>query len=165
MSMVPHFCNCTAVTRCNIFIHPSPKIQQALNTLMDLMADFDTLKLRNYADKSIVEYLENISSEKNRLNILKKLLTFDSALLDMKMIHSIVTGQAKERIIAVAGGSHIVRMKVLLHDLGYEQVKTLKNGSYREYDLHRCLGSNIMQGSYCVRPQAIDVRLLSQLLE
>ena len=36
-----HHCNCSRVTRCSIFTHPSIKVQEALNNLMDTMAEFD----------------------------------------------------------------------------------------------------------------------------
>lgn len=36
-----HHCNCKHVTRCNIFTHPSSKVQVALNNLMDAIAQFD----------------------------------------------------------------------------------------------------------------------------
>ena len=37
----PHFCQCSKASRCDIFTHPSPKVQQVLSSLMDLMAEFD----------------------------------------------------------------------------------------------------------------------------
>lgn len=42
MSQSPH-CNCSNVTRCTIFTHPSSRVQTALNNLMDIMAEFDDI--------------------------------------------------------------------------------------------------------------------------
>ncbi len=41
MDGLPHQCNCSKVSRCQIFVHPSAEVQSALNTLMDVMAKFD----------------------------------------------------------------------------------------------------------------------------
>jgi len=38
---VPHRCRCSHVSRCGIYVHPSPVVQDALNALMDVMADYD----------------------------------------------------------------------------------------------------------------------------
>lgn len=40
----PHSCNCNKVSRCGIFVHPSSKVQSALNNLMDAMAEYDDLE-------------------------------------------------------------------------------------------------------------------------
>lgn len=37
-----HHCKCSHVTRCDIYTHPSKKVQGALNLLMDAMAEFDS---------------------------------------------------------------------------------------------------------------------------
>ena len=36
-----HYCKCSKVERCQIFVHPSSEIQDALNRLMDLIKDYD----------------------------------------------------------------------------------------------------------------------------
>ena len=38
----PHQCQCSKVTSCGIFVHPSKKVQQALNLLVEAMTEFDT---------------------------------------------------------------------------------------------------------------------------
>ena len=38
---LPHRCKCSQVTRCDIYTHPSSKVQGVLNELMDAMAEFD----------------------------------------------------------------------------------------------------------------------------
>ncbi len=39
--MIHHRCKCDSVARCDIFTHPSSKVQTAINELMDAMAEFD----------------------------------------------------------------------------------------------------------------------------
>jgi hypothetical protein len=36
-----HYCTCDSPHKCNIHIHPSQKVQNALNVLMEAMAEFD----------------------------------------------------------------------------------------------------------------------------
>lgn len=36
-----HHCKCDQVSRCSIFVHPSSQVQDAINKLIDTMAEFD----------------------------------------------------------------------------------------------------------------------------
>jgi len=53
---------------------------------------------------------------------LEKLCIFDSALIDMKIMHSIVAAPQAAFIFVAAGGSHIEQMRDMLKRMGYELV-------------------------------------------
>ena len=36
-----HWCKCSQVTQCGIYVHPSSQVQDALNTLVNSMTKFD----------------------------------------------------------------------------------------------------------------------------
>lgn len=119
-----------------------------------------SLKLVPNMRGTIAEYLRDHSTISNRLELLKKLLTFDSALLDIELVHSIVNAQDKTKFVAIAGGSHIVRVCELLAKIGYKKVNSTNIAYAKEYDLQRCLGSHIIEGLYCVKPRPIETHKL-----
>ena len=41
MTTQPHHCKCYLADKCFIHTHPSIKVQEALNNLMDIMAKYD----------------------------------------------------------------------------------------------------------------------------
>lgn len=82
----------------------------------------NTLYLLKDSNHSMADYVQKHSREANRFELLKQLLIFDSPLLDLKLARSILTADQCDTIIAIAGGSHITRVKEMLRSAGYQVV-------------------------------------------
>jgi hypothetical protein len=123
----------------------------------EVVAAMKMLKLDHALSLTVAEYLANYSNNKNRLELLKKLLTFDSNVLDSKIVHSVLEARDKDKVIAIAGGAHIARACELLATQGYQPLDTTKITFAREHDLQKCLGSHIVDGAFCVKPAPIDL--------
>lgn len=121
------------------------------------------LKLFQNANLTVANYLQNMTTPNNRLAFVKKLLTFDSVLLDLRILHNVIHSQ-KPNYLAIAGGSHTTRIAKLLSKLGYEQVHGVRPTFEREYNANKCLGSHIIDGKYCQRPKPVDVRVIGDFL-
>ncbi len=104
---------------------------------------------------NVADYIEQNSTASNRLEFIKRLLTFDSCLLDLKMTHAVVNAPGYDKVVAIAGGAHIGRVSELLEKIGYEVVHTTHVKYKKECDLAKCLGSTVVDGAYCIRPEPI----------
>lgn len=133
--------------------------------IQDVENELKQLHMIQHPDVSIAEYLAAHSTAKNRVELLKRLLTFDSGLLDLKLAHDVVNAQDKEKVVAIAGGSHIAKVSEVLEKVGYEKVHASKINYTNEYDLNRCLGSHIIENKYCVKPQPISLDFLSEYVK
>ena len=133
-------------------------------SVQDIRRKMVQLQLYKHADKTVADYLRIMTTPENRLPFLKDLLTFDSVLLDLQMVHSIVNMQNKLNFLAIAGGSHIKRVAQLLTKFGYKPVWAMKPRFVREYDISKCLGAHIVQGKYCRRPRPIDIKVIADFL-
>lgn len=134
------------------------------SVINDVQTHMVSLNFIPQVDQTMAQYLAAHSTPLSRLELLKKLLTFDSNLLDVKLIHTVVNTQSKSKVVAIAGGSHIVRVCELLEKIGYKKVNSTNIAYAKEYDLQRCLGSHILEGSYCVKPQPIETQKLVDTL-
>ena len=105
-----------------------------------------------------------MTTSRTRLKFLKRLLTFDSVLLDLHMLHSVIAQKNKLTYLALAGGSHTFRVAQLLAKLGYEWVHSTKPQFKREYNIRKCLGSHIINGKYCRKPAPISLRNIQDFL-
>jgi len=122
------------------------------------------LGLDEHAPLSSAAYFEKISAGSNKLLILKRLLTFDSGLLDCALTHSIINTADKAIVVALAGGTHIDRAFEQLKARGYTQIYTTPVSFRHDYDVANALGSPIMPGGYCVKPEPIELSLLEEYL-
>ena len=138
-----------------IYTRELQKIEEALHVL----------KLEKYGSYSVAELLETSSDIAERQKYIKQLLTFDSWLLDMNMLHAIAQSPGKELIILIAGGSHINRTCEILKQAGYESVSQSNVSNKREYDLSRCLGAQVTDDTFCIKPQAISTDLIDLLFQ
>lgn len=130
----------------------------------DVKKQMQELGLYEHSNKSVADYLETVARSEQRLALMKKLLTFDSVLLDVRMLHSILTENKRSIYMICAGGSHTARVAQLLIKCGYEHVHTTQSNSIREYNLEKCLGSNIIDGAYCQKPTPIDLHGIERFL-
>jgi hypothetical protein len=85
---------------------------------------------------SVATYITQHTQPATKMERLKKLLTFDSELLDHKILHQIVTAGDKETIIIIAGGSHCTNVCQILKKMGYEQAN-------RKPERHEYLGVGV----------------------
>lgn len=125
----------------------------------------EKLVLNADSTHSVADYVEQSSDSAGRLSFLMDAFTFDSELLDFKLVHGILHATDKSRVVAFAGGAHISRASDLLQKYaGYELVYETDVEFANEYDLQRCLGSNIIEGKYCVRPTPLNINLFSKII-
>jgi hypothetical protein len=113
--------------------------------------------------QTIGNYLAAHQPEK-REALLKEMLIFDSGWLDIKIAHEVLQATDKNMVVILAGGTHIDRSADLLTQMGYERVYASPLYEETEYDLSKCVGTHITDGSYCKRPRALSVDLLNHYM-
>jgi len=123
------------------------------------------LKLEKYTNYTVADLLASSPDASERQSYIKQLLTFDSWLLDLNMLHAIAQSKDKEMIILIAGGSHINRTCEILKQAGYISIEHSNVSNKREYDLSRCLGAQMVGDTFCIKPQAISTKLIDQLFQ
>ncbi len=75
------------------------------------------------SNASVARYITTHTNQATKLGTLKKLLTFDSELVDYKILHQIAAAGDKEVILIFAGGSHCDNVCRVLTMLGYQRVQ------------------------------------------
>lgn len=129
----------------------------------NIMKELKKLSLHQDQNNKVSDYLAQQEQKKNKLNLLKQLLTFDSTLLDFKMVHSVLNSDAS-CIVAIAGGSHIAKVVELLQKASFKSVYRTPIEYSKEMNLQNCLGSHIIDNSYCVRPHPIELHDLKKFI-
>ncbi len=133
-------------------------------SLQQVGSHLKQFKLDKHGHMTVADYLEQQTTPADRLEFLKHLLTFDSTLVDMRMIHTVLNAHDKNLVLALSGGAHITRVTDLLQTIGYELVYATNVQFRNEYDLHKCLGSTIIDGSYCIRPEPVGLEVIQQYI-
>lgn len=118
------------------------------------------LKFDINSSKSVADYLAYNTNAKNRINFVKKMLTFDSPLIDSKILHTIVNSRAKQNHLVIAGGSHVRNVSRVLQRIGYQVLFRSRVKMIREYNRDKCLGCNILPGGFCCKPEPADLKIL-----
>ena len=131
-------------------------------TISGVMRALRRLRLDRYQKMSIAEYCIKCTKSSNRLDVLQRLCTFDSDLLDVKLVHSVIVAQNRRHVFAIAGGTHIKHACTLLKHAGYKMVFVSKLASQCEYDLSKCLGSHIVENVFCVKPEPVDISIITK---
>jgi hypothetical protein len=134
------------------------------NMLAGIKKEVQQLKLSEYEQLSVADYLHHNQSGKDRFEFVKKLLTFDSALLDAKMIHHINGCTDSATIIGIAGGAHIARVSDELEKAGYELIYSSKVTMMRESDPRKCIGCTMVDGTSCLKPRPIDISIINRYI-
>ncbi len=117
-----------------------------------------------HAKESIAQYLDMHAKKNQRMPLLKDLLTFDSWLLDAKIVLGVLNATDKQTVFVIAGGTHVVQAAQLLEQLGYEvQFKSEVTG-VKEYDKQKCIGSNIIDDTFCMWPNPANLNQVEALL-
>ncbi len=119
----------------------------------------------NYDYKlNIASYLIENTKSSLRNAFIKRLLTFDSVLLDFKFIHE--TLKSKEPVVvALAGGTHIQRAISILQKMGYKAHKSTSLTYENEPG-----GGSVAYSKFVVpwqqkRPAATNLQLLMQYIK
>ncbi|MFC1842719.1 hypothetical protein ACFLYU_03625 [Candidatus Dependentiae bacterium] len=133
--------------------------------------DMQDLKFNSMSKMSVANYIyanannqDNQNRAKNRLRFIKKLLTFDSCLIDAKIVHSIVSSPEKQNALVIAGGSHIRNVSRVLQSIGYNYLHRSKILFNREYNAKKCLGCHIAPGGFCRKPKPVDLQILHRFI-
>jgi len=94
------------------------------------------LKMRLCVDHecTVAQYCVQLRSKQYRQE-LEKLCIFDSALIDMNILHSIAARKKNPYIFVVAGGSHAEQVSAMLQSMGYELVFITSNTQMRPVDI------------------------------
>ncbi|MDZ4152479.1 hypothetical protein, partial [Methylicorpusculum sp.] len=96
---------------------------------------------------SVARYVgTHMAQARTKVEALKKLLTFDSELLDHKILHQIVTSGDKELVVIFAGGSHCANVCGVLQKMGYARERS-------EPQRHEYLGAGV--------PKPLNLALLT----
>ena len=87
---------------------------------------------------SVADYIILEQKRSSLMPLIKKLFTFDCSLLDAKIVHETVNNQHKERMCAIAGGSHVERVSEILQKIGYQSLIHIKP-AYQHHGIEQCL--------------------------
>jgi len=131
--------------------------------LKELAVHIQRLKMESQVSDSMADYVAKHTTQATRLKLIKYLLTFDSDLLNVIMVHNVQAAANKERVLAFAGGTHIARVIDMLKTMGYKEVYSTKPEYFREHNLEKCLGSNITDGAFCVRPHPVKDEVFKKI--
>ncbi len=141
----------------DINIYHKPLHRWYDHAIKEVESGLKRLNLDRQKHISLAQYLNDHSHADKRYLLLNELLTFDSILLDLKLVHLVAHMHDKPIVVVIAGGTHINRMNEALKTLGYRQVQSSSISYKKEHDLAKCLGANVIEGSFCVKPQPIDI--------
>jgi len=120
------------------------------------------LKFDKKTNMSIADFIYSMTTPKNRLNFIKKLLMFDTSLVDARIVHSIVTPPSRQHALVIAGGSHIKNVSGVLQQIGYKPVYRSKIIVVKERASKNCPGHNLLPGGFCRKPKPADLRILNR---
>lgn len=142
-----------------------PFMQEYVSQVKLIKTVMNKLELANYASLGVAEYMNIATTPLNRLDAIKHMLTFDGPLVGFNLVYSVERNFDKKKNIAFAGGTHINEAFDLLQKVaGWEKVSQSSISVFKERDLKKCLGSTIVNGAYCVKPNPISLSLLEHYL-
>ncbi len=113
---------------------------------------------------TVADYISRHVKDEQRLGQIKYLFTFDSSLVDSKLIHMVVNEQHKHKVVALAGGAHINAVCQLLKNIGYESIYTASSVS----DVPLSMRTSVQSSGACAqeqRPLPIDMGFLRRYLD
>jgi hypothetical protein len=121
-------------------------------------------KFEQYATMNLALYIDIQAPSWGRQTFLKQLLTFDSSLLDCKLVHATVQSQ-KQKVIAIAGGTHIQRVVHQLERIGYQTIYATP-AHYKTNSLHGCVNSQTATQPHTlpIKPKPVTLDVLDNFL-
>jgi len=132
--------------------------------ILTMRNNMKLLKFDKKPNTSVADFIYSMTTPKNRFNFVKKLLVFDSPLIDAKIIHSIVAPPKKQHSFVIAGGSHIKNVSRVLQQIGYKPIYQSSVVVEKEYDKKKCLGCNVLPGGFCCKPRPADLHILNKFI-
>lgn len=115
----------------------------------------------NKSKATVADYCTGLQCKQYRQE-LEKLCIFDSALIDMNIIHSIATSSEAPIIFVFAGGSHVEQVSFMLKRMGYESVLTTSAPAVSV--LKKVLNSDSLAVSSDVHPQPVDITIIDKFI-
>jgi hypothetical protein len=112
--------------------------------------------------KTVAEYCALLQCKSYRQE-LEKLCIFDSALIDMNTMHSIVTSPDTPLIFVLEGGSHIEQESAMLQKIGYELL--LKTSVTTKPMVTKALNSDNAAALTEGHPEPIDMAIIEKFME
>lgn len=122
----------------NLYKHAIAKVEAAL------------LKMGFNNDMTVADYCKSLSCKQYRQE-LEKLCIFDSALIDMHIMHAIALCPDDSFIFIIAGGSHVEQVNTFLRRMGYTSL--LKKVSHSTIKMR----ANI-------HPQPVDITIINKFI-
>jgi len=134
-------------------------------TAHEVSKSLSQLMRDNVANQSIAEYCTHLQ-KKEYIKNLEKLCVFDSALIDMKIVHSVMSAPYRSIIFVAAGGSHIEKISTLLEFIGYQKIiASSPNVSVKHRAIENAFGSDKKKVNTGFLPEPIDMHFLDQFID
>jgi len=121
--------------------------------IVSLYKMLEKLGFNAYRDYSVAQYCQQLYKRKEYRQELENLCIFDSALLDMNIIHSIATS-SHPLIFIVAGGAHVEQVRKRVSLLGYQPLFSIAHTA--SFSFRKSLNVGEHKASSSV-PQPIDL--------
>ncbi len=115
----------------------------------------------NNGKVTVADYCIKLSPKQYRQE-LEKLCIFDSALIDMNIMHSIAACADTPLIFVVAGGSHVEQVSSILQRMGYESV--LKSYAPAAPSIKKVLNSDSAVVLSDIHPQPVDITIIDKFM-
>lgn len=119
-------------------------------------------KLAFNVKSTIAHYCAKLHRKQYRQE-LEKLCIFDSALIDMKIMHSIAASPEAPFIFVAAGGSHIEQMSAMLNKMGYESI--FATPQVAPFTIKKIVNAGAANGSSDNAPQPVDITLIDRFIK
>ncbi len=154
-----------ALARVQLF-RDGPDLQKHYDKNTDhVLNELKQLQLNSKSRINIANYLIEQTTPVMRPDALKRLLTFDSGLLDMNFVHGVLQARDKNIILIIAGGAHINNVCEILEKIGYKRIYNTPVAYVQERNLSGCIGSRIIDENYCVKPQAANLDEINKFID
>ena len=128
--------------------------KRAINTVHAALSKMDFTN-----KKTVAEYCTLLQRKAYRQE-LEKLCIFDSALIDMNIMHSIAVSPDIPLIVVLAGGSHTEQVSATLQKMGYESL--LQTAVTTKPVITKALNSDNSFAATEMHPEPIDMKIIEQ---
>ena len=129
--------------------------------ITEVKKSFNQLKLDPVMKQTVAHYCASIFKN-NYVKQLEKLCIFDSPLIDIKIMHSILSSPDKSMIIVAAGGSHIEKMNEFLASMGYKKIIVPKS-FYHHTNIDTTVSARNKKDMHA-RPPAVNLKVLDEIV-
>lgn len=130
--------------------------KRAISSVHTALLKMDFIKKR-----TVAEYCTQLQRKQYRQE-LERLCIFDSALIDMNIMHSIAASPDVPLIFVLAGGSHIEQVGAMLQKIGYESL--LKTSVTTKPMVTKALNSDSASVLTELHPDPINMTIIDQFM-